>query len=452
MTTVISVKDSEVMLLFIANLKSMFLKKLKKMNVDIKFTLNENQWLNSLFYGDLKTKTLALPMGKEYEFEMILCACANGTVVMEMIFEKTFEDEMKAKNMKLDLVKRVGTANCKEEIFSRMTQSFYLEDLVIVNTQNNERMKQMFGKDGELSWELTGLSWELNISGIGIQAVTTAQNTVVSTQTVVTMPRPLGTMTGQTTQSPPPTHSLGGPAHTPVPTLINATVRASGTVGRSQPPILGRIQESLQTKTPSFQSVQYLTTSSNFNVPPPRFPSSSTPKKKPKNKTKRKLTRITPLPLETDTETNDDERHQYETLGGESSVSEVQERRETPRPGGTIITETVRLDETEYVPASKVADLVTEAINKLIEQGAIVRCEQETESESSTSPEKTMVSINNEPNEVIQDIINLPSILEKQPAKEAEENENNKSVNEKGEHSGPETRSKSKAKGPEEDY
>ena len=450
MTTIMSVKDSEVMLLFIANLKSMFLKKLKKMNVDIKFTLNENQWLNNLFYGDLKTKTLALPMGKEYEFEMILCACSNGTVVMEMIFEKSFEDEMKAKNMKLDLVKRVGTANCKEEIFSRMTQSFYLEDLVIVNTQNNERMKQMFGKDGELSWELNGLSWELNISGIGIQAVTTAQNTVNPTQTVVTMPRPLGTMTGQTTQSPPPTHSLGGPAHTPVPTLINATVRASGTVGRSQPPILGRIQESLQTKTPSFQSVQYLTTSSNFNVPPPRFPSSSTPKKKPKNKTKRKLTRITPLPLETDTETNDDERHQYETLGGESSVSEVQERRETPRPGGTLITETVRLDETEYVPASKVADLVTEAINKLIEEGAIVRCEQETESESSTSPEKTMVSINNEPNEVIQDIINLPAILEKQPAKEAEENDNDKSTNEKGEHAGPETRSKSKAKGPEE--
>ena len=331
-----------------------------------------------------------------------------------------------------------------------MTQSIYLEDLVIVNTHSNETMKQMFGKDGELSWELSGLSWELNISGIGIQAVTTAQNTVIPTQAVVTMPRPLGTMTGQTTQSPPPTHSLGGPAHTPVPTLINATVRASGTVGRSQPPILGRIQESLQTKTPSFQSVQYLTTSSNFNVPPPRFPSSSTPKKKPKNKTKRKLTRITPLPLETDTETNDDERHQYETLGGESSVSEVQERRETPRPGGTLITETVRLDETEYVPASQVADLVTEAINKLIEQGAIVRCEQETESESSTSPEKTMVSINNEPNEVIQDIINLPAILGKQPAKEAEENDNDKSTNEKGEHAGPETRSKSKAKGPEE--
>ena len=160
MTTIISIKDSEVMLLFISNLKSIFLKKLKKMNVDMKFTLNDNQWLQNLFYGDLKTKNLALPMGKAYEFEMIICACSDGTVVMEMMFEKSFELEMKAKNMKLDLVKKVGNANCKEEIYCRMTQSFYLEDLVIVNTQSNETMKQMFGKDGELSWELSGLSWE----------------------------------------------------------------------------------------------------------------------------------------------------------------------------------------------------------------------------------------------------------------------------------------------------
>ena len=81
MTTTISIKDSEVMLLFIANLKSIFLKKLKKMNVDITFTLNDNQWLHNLFYGDLKTKNLALPMGKAYEFEMVICACSNGTVV-----------------------------------------------------------------------------------------------------------------------------------------------------------------------------------------------------------------------------------------------------------------------------------------------------------------------------------------------------------------------------------
>ena len=436
------------------------------MNVDIKFTLNDNQWLHNLFYGDLKTKNLALPMGIAYNFEMIICACSDGTVVMELMFEKSFELEMKAKNMKLDLVKKVGNANCKEEIYCRMTQSFYLEDLVIVNTNSNETMKQMFGKDGELSWELSGLSWELNISGIGIPLVTTAPNTGIPAQAVVTTPMPLVTVTGPTPpmtvtySSPPPTRPLVGPASTTPPTLINTTVRAPGAGGRSHPPILGRIQESLQTKTPSLQSVQYLTTSSTFNVPPPSFPSSSTPKKS-KNKTKRKLSqlrKITPLPLETDTETNDDERHQYETLGGESSVSEVHEERETPRPGKTPMAGTVRLDETEYVPASTVADLVAEAVNKLIAEGAIVRCNQETETESSETPDRTVVSINNEPSEVIQDIINLPSIFEKQPsifekqpAKEAEENENNKSVNEKGEPSGPETRSKSKAKGPEED-
>ena len=431
------------------------------MNVDAKFILNDNQWLNNLFYGDLKTKTLALPMGMAYNFEMIICACSDGSVVMELIFEKSFEEEMKAKNMKLDLVKRVGNATSKEEIYCRMTQSFYLEDLVIVNTDSNETMKQMFGKDGELSWELSGLSWELNISGISMPLVTTAPNTVIPAHAVVsTTHMPVVTVTGPTPpmtvtySSPPPTRPLVGPASTTPPTLINTTVRTPGAGGRGHPPILGRIQESLQTKTPSLQSVQYLTTSSTFNVPPPRFPSSSTPKKS-KNKTKKKLSqlrKIMPLPLETDTETNDDERHQYETLGGESSVSEVQEERETPKPWETPMAGTVRLDETEYVPASTVADLVAEAINKLIAEGAIVRCNQEAETESSETPERTVVSINNEPSEVIQDIINLPSILEKQPAKEAEENENNKSVNEKGEHSGPETRSKSKAKGPEEDY
>ena len=63
-------------------------------------TLNDNQWLQNLFYGDLKTKNLALPMGKAYEFEMIICAVPDGTVVMEMLFEKNFELEMKVKGMK----------------------------------------------------------------------------------------------------------------------------------------------------------------------------------------------------------------------------------------------------------------------------------------------------------------------------------------------------------------
>ena len=107
MTTTISIKDSEVMLLFIANLKSIFLKKLKKMNVDMRFTLNDNQWLQNLFYGDLKTKNLALPMGTAYNFEMIICACSDGNVVMELMFEKSFRLEMEAKNMQMDLVKKV---------------------------------------------------------------------------------------------------------------------------------------------------------------------------------------------------------------------------------------------------------------------------------------------------------------------------------------------------------
>ena len=449
------------MLLFIGNLKSIFLKKLKKMNVDMRFTLNDNQWLQNLFYGDLKTKNLALPMGTAYNFEMIICACADGNVVMELMFEKSFRLEMEAKNMQEDLVKKVGNATNKEEIYCRMSQSFYLEDLVIVNTSSNEKMKQMFGKNGDLSWELSGLCWELNITGIPV--VATAPNTGIPAQAVVTTPTPGITVTSATTTmtgthaSPPPTHSLGGPAPTTPLTMVNAAVRAPGAVGRTHPPILGRIQESLQTKTPSLQSVQYLTTASTFNVPPPRFPSSSTPKKS-KNKTKRKLSqlrKITPLPLETDTETNDDERHQYETLGGDSSVSEIQGERETPRPGETSTAGTVRLNETEYVPVSTVADLVAEAVNKLIEEGAIIRCNQE--SESSENPERTVVSVNNDPNEVIQDIINIPSIFEKQPsifekqpAKEAEENENNKSVNERGEPLGPETRSKSKTKHTEE--
>ena len=146
------------MLLFIGNLKSIFLKKLKKMNVDMRFTLNDNQWLQNLFYGDLKTKNLALPMGTAYNFEMIICACADGNVVMELMFEKSFRLEMEAKNMQEDLVKKVGNATNKEEIYCRMSQSFYLEDLVIVNTSSNEKMKQMFGKNGDLSWELSGLS------------------------------------------------------------------------------------------------------------------------------------------------------------------------------------------------------------------------------------------------------------------------------------------------------
>ena len=155
----------------------------------------------------------------------------------------------------------------------------------------------------------------------------------------------------------------------------------------------------------------------------------------------------------TETESNDeDTRHQYETLGGESSISEIQGERETSTPKPWDTSSTVRLDNTEYVPAAKVAELVEEAVNKLLAEGIIVRAQETESSESSETPEKTYVSIDNEQTEVIQDIMNLPSIFQNQSAKESEEKENDKSVTEKGENSGPETRSKSKSKGPEEQY
>ena len=50
--------------------------------------------------------------------------------------------------------------------FGQSTQPFYLEDLIIRNVDTGETVKQMFGRDGNVSWELTGLSWELNITGI----------------------------------------------------------------------------------------------------------------------------------------------------------------------------------------------------------------------------------------------------------------------------------------------
>ena len=466
MSTSISIKDNEVMLLFISTLKNRFLQKLKKMNVEAKITLKENEWMKNLFYGDLETKNLSL-YGRSYEFEMIICAVPDGTVVMELLFEKNFEQEMKAKGMNYNLLKRIGSSNCTEEIYCGATQSFYLEDLVIVNNDRNEKIKQMFGKNGELSWELSGLSWELNISGISIPV--SSKNTVTSAATSpsqaggitaapiisVTNPTPVSV----TYSVPPPNLPLlGATATLPTtqPTLVNTTVRAPG----RHPPILDAIQQSLQNKTPNLQSVQYLTTANTFSVPPPqiprmpassipRMPASSTPKKH-KNRTKKKLLKkILPLPMETtETESNDEEtRHHYETLGGESSISEIQgERETTPRPGET--SSTVRLDDTEYVPASKVAELVEEAVNKLLVEGIIVRAESSENSE----PKKTVVTLDNEPTEVIQDIINLPSIFQNLSAKESEEKENNKSVTEKGENSGPETRSKTKAKGPEEQY
>ena len=483
MSNSISLRPNEIMIMMISTLKNRFLQKLKKLNAEAKFSLREEEWMHNLFIGNLKTKSFSLSMGESYEFQMIICACPDGTVIMELIFEKKFEQEMKNQGMDPKLIKKVGSCNCKEEIYCQSTQPFYLEDLVIINVDTGETVKQMFGRDGNVSWELTGLSWELNITGI----VTPSSKSMVtpaatspsitggtSAATVVNVTNPVSV----TYTVPPPNLTvLGATATSPT---VQQIVRTSG----RQPPILGMIQQSLQNKAPNAQSVQYLTTARSFNIPPPqiprfpaessmrgkaptiprmpttsssRSPAASTPKKNKSKKGRKLLKKIIPLPQETtddDQETTNDEdprlhTHEYETLGEESSISEIQGERESPRLWET--TSTVRLDNTEYVPVAKVAELVEEAVNKLLAEGIIVRA-QESSSESPESPEKTIVQVDNEQTEEIQDI--SKSIFQNQSTKESGEKENDESVTEKGENSnsGPETRSKSKSKGPEEQH
>ena len=88
MSTSISIKANEIMLLFISTLKTRFLQKLKKLNVESKFNLREEEWMHNLFIGDLKTKSFSLLMGESHEFQMIICAVPDGTVIMELLFEK----------------------------------------------------------------------------------------------------------------------------------------------------------------------------------------------------------------------------------------------------------------------------------------------------------------------------------------------------------------------------
>ena len=166
MSDSISLRPSEIITLMITSLKNRFNQKLKKVNASACFSLREEEWMLNLFIGNLKTKTFNLSMGESYEFQMVICAFPDGIVVMELIFEKRFEQEMIYQQMEPKLVRKVGSCNSKEEIFCQSTQTFYLEDLIIKNVDTGETVKQMFGRDGNVSWELTGLSWELNITGI----------------------------------------------------------------------------------------------------------------------------------------------------------------------------------------------------------------------------------------------------------------------------------------------
>ena len=135
-----------------------------------------------------------------------------------------------------------------------------------------------------------------------------------------------------------------------------------------------------------------------------RSPTASTPKKNKSKKGRKLLKKIIPLPQETsddDQETTNDEgprlqTHEYETLG-EDSISEIEKERGSPV---NLTDSIVRMDNKEYVPVAKVAELVEDAVNKLLAEGIIVRA-HESSSESPDSPEKTVVQVDNEQAEEI---------------------------------------------------
>ena len=464
MTDSISLRPSEILTLMINSLKSKLMQKLKRVNASASFNLNQDEWLLNLFVGNLKTKALNLPMGGAYEFQMVLCACADGKLIMEIIFQSDFEKEMKIHQMEPKLVKRVGTCSVPTEIFCQDFLNFYLEDLIIKNMETGEVKKQMFGINGHLSWELSGLSWELNITGI----VTPAPKSITPPALIppvsvgISTPATVGIAT--TTKAPPLT-SKGATAvanvNNPVsyaapPPGVTVTLPTGQQTVRQHPPILGLIQQSLQQKAPSVHTVQYLTNSRAFNIPPPSFPvhnpvrgksppvpNASTPKKKQnKKKGGRSLKKIIPLPARetSEDETSEDTQgavvrnHDYETLGEESqsSISEIDQ---------APLSSTSQ----EYIPANKVASMVEEAIRQLLSEGVLIRANE--------SNEKTVVQVDLEQAEQIRNLSDAS--LQEQPVAGGKEKQPGEMENatEKGESNdsvlGPETRSRAKSKPPE---
>ena len=469
MTDTISLRQSEILTLMINSLKSRLMQKLKRVNASATFNVSQDEWLVNLFVGNLKTKTLNLPMGGAYEFQMVLCACADGKLIMEIIFQSDFEKEMKIHQMEPKLVKRVGTCSVPTEIFCQDFLNFYLEDLIIKNIETGEVKKQIFGDNGHLSWELSGLSWELNITGIVTPApksitppalippvsvgISTPVTVGIATTTVAPPSIPMGVTTVANVTNPV---SFAAP-----PPGVTVTLPTGQQTVRRQPPILGLIQQSLQNKAPSVHTVQYLTNSRAFNIPPPSFPvqspargkspaapTASTPKKKQSKKRGGKfLKKIIPLPAQ---ETSEDENsedahgagahaarnHDYETLG-EESISEIEQAPVSPTSQ-------------EYIPADKVAGMVEEAIRQLLSEGVLIRANE--------SNDKTVVQVDLEQAEEIRNLSD--AIFQEQPATESGEKEkqpgemeNQNKISEKGESNdsvlGPETRSRAKSKPPE---
>ena len=145
MTDSVSLRNSEILTLMIDSLKSRLTQKLKKVNATACFNSKQEEWLLNLYVGNLKTKSFSLLMGESYEFQMVLCACADGKLIMEILFPHDFEQEMKFHQMEPKLIRKVGTCTAPTEIYCQDFFKFYLEDLIIKNIETGEIKKQIRG-------------------------------------------------------------------------------------------------------------------------------------------------------------------------------------------------------------------------------------------------------------------------------------------------------------------
>ena len=436
MATRIDIKNTEFNRLFCENVKRMFVKKLKKRNISVSISIPEDVWLKDLYQGDMGSdKKFNIAMGRVYRYKLILTAQSNGEVYSEVLVEdKDFNIEMTRRGLTdtSGQVKRIGTSSAKEDIYFAMDNSFYLEDLNII-TQNIEQ-NTMSSKEGMLSWETcVNANWALNITGQAMQgqilslpascpapAITAIITTATVHQPMVasSSPSPVSlpmTPVGFGFSTPPPQVASKPTAPLYQTTPSFTTVMSTGR--NSQPPILKRIQESLQERPQNMQTVQFLSNSDNFSVPPPSGskPASSTPKNKQyKKQFKRK--KIAPTP--------------NFNIDSDSSVDITTERH---------IYESVEDQRQEYVPVAHVEKLVEEAIQKLL-HGHV--------QSSSEEAENTIVSVPASVPEIV-DLLEMPPVLQpvisQQNSKEKEKNpfEENE-TDETGE--GPVTRSQSKTR------
>ena len=452
MATRIDIRNTEFNRLFCENVKRIFVKKLRKRNIEIKINVQEDKWLTDLFQGDMGTnKKLSIAMGKMYQYTLILTAQSNGEVFSEVIVQdKDFNAEMTLRGLTdtSGQVKKIGTSSANEDIYVAMDNNFYLEDLHILI--NNVEQNTMASKEGMLTWEiLPAANWALNItgqartnlalpfsaSGPAAAVATTAtvpQSMVHTFAAVTTLPPPPVSlpMTPVIFSTPPPSVKLRPTAPLRLPTPSATTVMAPGR--STQPPIMRQIQESLQNRPQSMHTVQYLSNSDNFSIPPPRnvsIPSVSTPNAKQSRKKQVKKKKIVPPPnFNMDSSDCSDitiDKHIYESLGEASVENQKQEI---------------------YVPVEHVEKMVEKAVRKWLKGGETTTVEQSS-SEEAENNEKTMVSVQDNSVPEIVDIMQSPSVL--QPLLDAQQNSKEKETNDNGDKSiteGPVTRSQSKSR------